>query len=274
MVTSVQTTGDAATVLDVAGHFLERDPVRHNLILTLLHARVASPEPGRYWVVDVDGAVAGVVFQSPLHFMATITPMDLGAVAAVVETIVEQGAMLPGVNGVAGTAARFAGQWTEQTKSAAIPVEGQRIYEVEDVVAASPTAGAVRPAEKADRSILVEWFRAFQQEAGGGLGDVERTVDSRLRAGQLWIWDDDGAVSLAGITDPVSGVARIGPVYTPPDRRSRGYASALVSAVTLGARTRGYRCILYTDLANPTSNSIYRAIGYRAVDEVLRYEFS
>ncbi len=62
-------------------------------------------------------------------------------------------------------------------------------------------------------------------------------------------------------------------MYTPPDRRNHGYGSALVAGVSTTLRTNGDRCILYTDLGNPTSNSIYRAIGYRAVSEVLRYEF-
>jgi uncharacterized protein len=37
--------------------------------------------------------------------------------------------------------------------------------------------------------------------------------------------------------------------------------------------TPGLRCALYTDLGNPTSNSIYRRIGYRALAEVVRYRF-
>lgn len=78
---------------------------------------------------------------------------------------------------------------------------------------------------------------------------------------------------MAGLSEPVSGVARVGPVYTPTERRNSGYTSALVAGVSRGIRTTGQRCMLYTDLANPTSNSIYRALGYRAVAEALRYAF-
>jgi hypothetical protein len=164
MGTGVRASGDPATVLVEAEAFLSGDPVRHNVILTLLHARIAFPEPGRYWIADVDGAPAGVVFQSPLDFFATITPMEPPAVAAVVDAIVEDGVILPGVNGAAATAARFAGQWTERTKSAASPVEGGRIYEVEKVIEAQPTAGALRPADEADRELLIDWMAAFQLE--------------------------------------------------------------------------------------------------------------
>ena len=78
---------------------------------------------------------------------------------------------------------------------------------------------------------------------------------------------------MCGLTAPAEGVVRVGPVYTPPELRGRGYASALVATVSADVRAAGNRGILYTDLENPTSNSIYRNIGYRAVSEVLSYEF-
>jgi uncharacterized protein len=273
MAITVRVTDDPARVLAEAGAFLEGDPVRHNVILTLLHTRVSFPEPGRYWIVDTGGSPVGVVFQSPLDFSATITPMGFDAVEAVVDAIVEQGVNLPGVNGVATTAARFAGQWAERTKSAASPAEGLRIYEVDRVIEARPAAGTGRLARAADRDVLIEYSSAFQHETGNGVGDIATTVDRRLLSDQLWVWDDHEVVSMAGITDPVAGVSRIGPVYTPLRHRNHGYASALTAAVSLIVRARGYRCILYTDLANPISNSIYRSLGYRAVDEGLRYEF-
>jgi predicted GNAT family acetyltransferase len=125
--------------------------------------------------------------------------------------------------------------------------------------------------------VLVRWFEAFHEEATSDAGmdapSWPEVVDRRLRAGQLWLWDDEGPVAMAGLSEPVSEVVRVGPVYTPPERRKAGYASALVAAVSSGVRDTGQRCMLYTDLANPTSNSIYRALGYRAVAEALRYTF-
>jgi predicted GNAT family acetyltransferase len=60
-------------------------------------------------------------------------------------------------------------------------------------------------------------------------------------------------------------VARIGPVYTPPEYRGHGYGSAVTAAATAAVLAAGAVPVLYTDLANPTSNKIYQAIGYRAV---------
>ena len=275
MRTDVTFTESPARVLDDAGAFLRSDPVRHNVLLTLLELRVKYPEPGRYWIVRVDGEVSGVAMQSPTDFFATSTPMTAPAVAAVVDAIVDQQVLVPGFNADASTAARFAGQWTERTRSAARPIEGQRVYEVEQVIEPTGVSGRLRAATEEDRDDVVAWFEGFAAETGEMGGHPAAVVaEHRLRVGQLWVWEDDGSVAVAGLSDPVAGVVRVGPVYTPPDRRRRGYASGLVAGVSAAALRDGYRCVLYTDLGNPTSNAIYRAIGYRAVEEALRYAFT
>jgi predicted GNAT family acetyltransferase len=274
MRSDVTATDSPAEVLERARSFLHRDPVRHNLILTVLEARVAHPDPGRYWIVRLDGDISGIALQSPTDFFATVTPMTREAVMAVVDAIVDQGVRLPGVNGEAATTAHFAGHWTERTRSAAHPIEGQRIYEVEDVIAPAQVPGALRAATSSDRDLVVTWFEEFETETGASGGHSRATIaDRRLRAGHLWIWEDGAPAAIAGLSEPVAGVVRVGPVYTPRDRRSRGYASGLVAAVSRTVRANQQRCILYTDLGNPTSNAIYRAIGYRAIDEALRYTF-
>jgi GNAT superfamily N-acetyltransferase len=268
----VTRTDDPQRFLDQAGSFLESDPVRHNIILSLLARRVTHPEPGRYWSAEIDGAVAGVAFQSPLHFNVSITPMVTEAVLGVVEEIVADGVRPPGVSGEAATAARFAGHWAECTRSPVLPRHGQRIYEVSDVAAPRTPGGAIRTATEADRELLLSWLEAFSTEIGEPF-DQAVAMNLRLAGRTFSFWDDGGPVAFAGVSDPVAGVARIGPVYTPPEARGRGYASAMVAAMSRSARDRGLRCILYTDLENPTSNSIYRALGYRAVAEVLEYRF-
>jgi predicted GNAT family acetyltransferase len=269
----VRSLDDAGEVLAAAGPFLASEPVLHNVVLTLLHARVATPEVGRYWVAGSGRSCVGVGFQSPLHFVATLTPMPDEAVLAMVDAVVASGVRLPGVSAVAATAARFAGHWAERTKEPAVPVQGQRIYEVEQVRAPVDVPGRMRVAEPDDHAQLVEWLAAFGREAGGTAGDAATVVRARTAAGQLVVWERDGPAAMAGVSDARAGVARIGPVYTPPEGRGRGSASALVAELSASVRAAGHRCILYTDLANPVSNSIYRSIGYEARAEVLRYDF-
>jgi predicted GNAT family acetyltransferase len=264
---------DPGWVLQEAGTFLASDPVQHNLILTLLHARVAYPEPGRYWLATNGGAVVGVTFQSPLDYFASLTPTSPEAVAALVEAIVEAAINLPGVNGEAATAARFAGQWTERQGSAAFPVEGQRIYELARAPQATAPGGRLRQASLDDRDLVLTWMHNFFVDIGEDARDLDFMVERRLEAGQFWLWEDGGPASMAANSEPVEGVVRMQAVYTPPEKRNRGYAGACVAGLSGRLREAGHHCILYTDLGNPTSNSVYRRIGYRAVAEGLRYRF-
>jgi predicted GNAT family acetyltransferase len=264
---------DPAAVLERAGRFLETDPVRHNIVLSLLRARVATPEPGRYWVLGDGGGAAGVVFQSPTDFVATLTPMDTALAAAAVDAVVDQGVALPGVSGEAATAAAFAGHWAERTRSGAQPVQGLRIYELAGEPRSRPCPGALRAAGPGDAAVVTEWVAGFFEDTGEVIGDPARLAAERLAHGEMWLWDDGGPVSMAGLSPPEAGVVRVGHVFTPRARRASGYASALVAAASAKVRAGGHRCILYTDLGNPTSNAIYRAIGYRPVAECLKYRF-
>lgn len=264
---------DAAMVISRAGDFLGSQPVLHNVMLTILHARVARPEAGRYWVAMRGGKTVGVVLQSPLSYPATLTPVEPPVVAAVVDAITEAGVSLPGVGGEAATAANFAGHWTERRKTGATPFQGNRIYELFEMTAAPKINGALRQAGLKDRSLVIEWTHDFFAETGEGEHKTERRVDDWLAAGSLWLWDDGEAMSIALNQKPVERVVRLSLVYTPPAKRKHGYAAACVHALSKRLRDEGYRCILYTDLGNPTSNSIYRQIGYKAVAEVLRYRF-
>ena len=264
---------DAAWILKKAKVFLGLKPVHHNVILTLLHARVAQHEPGRYWVATDGDAVVGVVFQSPLNFRAIVTPMKPEVVPPLVDAISDAKVRLPGVTGDVTTAAHFAGQWAERQKAAVVPFMGQRIYEVNEVEAPTAVSGHFRKAVIEDRERLIDWVCRFYAVTGVQHRSSESIVESRLPAGQLWLWDDRGAVSMASRTVPVEGVVRVQLVYTPPENRGKGYASACVASLSKQIRNEGYRCILYTDLGNPISNAIYRRIGYRAVVEGIQYRF-
>jgi hypothetical protein len=270
---TVTFTDDPSRALSEARAFLAIEPVLHNLVLTLLHARAAHPEPGRYWVVADGDTVVGVVFQSPLTFFATSTPMPLDAIEASVDAIVGAGIALPGITADAPTAARFAGAWTERAKTGARPEMGQRMYELREVKDGANTGGHLRVATMTDRDLIVEWMRGFQADTREAVSDPEPQVDARLPEGAYRVWEDGEPVSMALATPTLEGVSRIGAVYTPPERRNRGYAESCVRELSRQLMSDGVGPMLYTDLANPTSNSIYRRIGYRAVAEVLRYTF-
>ena len=129
----VSFTEDPALLLRDARSFLAQEPVRNNLILSLLQSRVARPEPGRYWLAKRNEDVVGVVLQSPLTQRTLLAPMDGDVVAVMADTVASSQFAIPGCMGEAAAAARFAGQWSERTKVGATPIEGLRIYEANTV---------------------------------------------------------------------------------------------------------------------------------------------
>ena len=274
MAIKVSFSDNAGWVLDKAKVFLRSKPIHNNVILTLLHARVEHFIPGRYWVATDGNAVVGVAFQSPLNLRAIVTPMESNIVRSVVDAISDAKVKLPGVGGDATTAAHFAGQWAERQKSAVVPFMGQRIYEVDKVEEPIGVEGHFRKAVRGDRECLIDWVRRFYTDTTGVQeSEAESLVDRRLSTGQLWLWDNARVVSMASRTVPVEGVARVQLVYTPPENRGNGYASACVASLSKQIRDEGHRCILYTDLGNPISNSVYRRIGYFVVAEGIHYRF-
>lgn len=96
-------------------------------------------------------------------------------------------------------------------------------------------------------------------------------MDERTAHGGLTLWETDGVpVSLAGVSRRVAGTVRVANVYTPPEHRGQGYAAAVTAEVSRVAREDGAReVLLFTDLANPTSNGVYRRVGYEAVSDRL-----
>jgi predicted GNAT family acetyltransferase len=136
----------------------------------------------------------------------------------------------------------------------------------------------MRAAGGGDRTLLAKWAHAFAVETGltEGPEEIARSVDSRIGADPgVVVWEDGGApVSFAGAVASSPGITRVGPVYTPPEHRRRGYATSLVAAWTSEILRRGTRrCMLFTDMANPSSNSIYQAVGYRPAGDSLLLDF-
>jgi predicted GNAT family acetyltransferase len=139
--------------------------------------------------------------------------------------------------------------------------------------------GRLRRATGADRELLTEWFVAFAAEALGENVNPQaagRSVDAYLgtEGMGLYLWEDGRPVSIAGRSRPTPNGVTVNYVYTPPEHRNKGYASACVAALSQLLLEEGYRyCFLFTDLANPTSNKIYEAIGYEPVCDMDEYEF-
>jgi predicted GNAT family acetyltransferase len=269
----VELVTGARDVLDAANGLLLEDEPRHNLAFGIVSFARDHPDvypEVRGWVVREAGAVVAAALRTPPYNLVLARPRVHGALETLAAAIEDE---VPGVVGAIPEVDAFAALWAARHAMTTATRFDQRIYSLEAVVPPRGVRGAMRLAEAADRGLVLEWLTAFSEEALHGaddLGRIARSVDARLdpqSVGGVCLWEAEGRpVSLAGFGGPTPNGLRIGPVYTPPERRGRGYGSAVTAAASQLVLDRGKRfCFLYTDLANPTSNAIYMRIGYRPV---------
>jgi RimJ/RimL family protein N-acetyltransferase len=269
----IKTSDDAAPVLSAAEAFLNRTPVEHNLVLTLLNERAHHPEPGRYWTVLVNDQVVGLALQSPPTIPAVVTEVPLECIEKLAETIAADRPDLPGIFGEAGIAARFTGCWAEKLKIPVAPVEAVRLYQLALLHPPPGAPGSVRTATDADLELILSWLEGFRRDTAAVTAAPD-AMRRRIQAGLVSIWEDGKPVSMASTTTPLARTVRVGLVYTPPEHRGRGYAASCVAAVSQAALDSGAsQCVLFTQLSNPQSNAIYRRLGYEPIIELLRYRF-
>ncbi len=196
---------------------------------------------------------------------------------ALARALHERGEEVRAVNGALPTTQVVAEETARLTGGRAEVEERMRLHLLGDLVAPPRVPGRLRLAVPDDVDLALEWFGAFESDAAEQAGRTaphgplepqdEPMMLARIDQGRLWFWEDtDGhPVHLTGANLPVFGVARVGPVYTPKEQRGRGYASAAVAQVSQVLRDQSAQVCLFTDQANPTSNKIYEALGYRPV---------
>jgi predicted GNAT family acetyltransferase len=270
----------AESFLTQAGAFLAAREAEHNLILGLSSRLKVSPlmygERAYYAVVADGGRVVAATMRTPPHNLILSEVDDDAAIGLLLEDARSEFGSLPGVVGPKKPVARFAEAWGGPARLEI----AQRVFRADHVDPPAEVPGAMRDYERGDRELAARWMDAFVDEAlpEPPPESSEQFVDRRDEDadGGIVLWEDEGrAVSMAGFGGRTPNGTRIGPVYTPPELRGRGYASALTAALTQRLLDGGLRfCFLFTDLANPTSNSIYQRIGYEPVSDVDLWTFS
>ena len=242
-----------------------------NLLATILMsvlggARRDPPPVFVYGLSEPGDEVAFAAMRIPPFQLLTSPLDDVADAEPLMELWLQADPDCSSVTGVPDTARAIAAAWVRRTGGTTRTTMNEAMHVLDEVRdPPRPAAGSLRLAEPDERDLLVAWMEEFVAEAGLiGAAQAARMVDARLRNQGLLVWDDGQPVSMIGVAPEVSRVVRIGPVYTPPAERRRGYAGSAVAAASRRALAAGaVRCMLFTDLANPTSNKIYAAVGYR-----------
>jgi uncharacterized protein len=270
--------GDAATFLAAAAPILDADEARHNLIYGICATLSQAPgvyREARLWTVR-DADVVGAALMTPPFNILVAHPRDDRALPFLAKALRERSVSVPGVTGALPEVDAFADAWGGERRLRM----SQGIYAARSVQMPVGVEGEPRPAVAADRKLIIAWLQAFQAEAlaeDAPHADLEGLVDRRLQGTTVGfdLWTTGGeTVSICGYGPRTPHGTRIGPVYTPPERRGRGYGSAVTAHVTKQHLDGGLDyCFLYTDLSNPTSNKIYVDIGYERICDSAEYAF-
>ena len=284
---------DPAEFLAVAGDLLAADPVLGTVIATVSDRTARELADGidswtevgapfaQWWLVVRAGS--GVVVSAAMRtapfkpYPIFCLPMADEAARALAAALHERGEFLGGANGALPAVEVIAVETARLAGGKAAVSTRIRLWEATEVTVPPAPPGRLRRATEADAPLVLDWFTAFHVEADAQAGrepdpasGEHNTLESvlvRIREGVEWLWESPGGevVHLTGRSLPSYGVSRLGPVFTPREHRGAGIASYVVGELTRTGLEAGHRMCLFTDQANPTSNKIYEALGYRPV---------
>jgi predicted GNAT family acetyltransferase len=284
---SVRRYATAEEFLRVMEPLLLQQDVRYGLMLGLALAVRERPDaygdapPFLATVEDSQGVAAAALMTPPYGVILYSERVDprpgLDALAA---HLASAGWTPPTANGPDLIPAAFAQAWTAATGAQAEVAMHERLFELRQVSHPAYSPGHMRQATLDDLDLVARWTVEFTVEAFGDLEPVDpeaarRGAERSIRNGVIFLWDDGGPVSLARTSRPTPHGISIGPVYTPPIARGRGYATSCVAQLSQRLLDQGKAYVtLFTDLANPTSNRIYQKIGYQPVCDYTVYRFT
>ncbi|MGD2060743.1 MAG: GNAT family N-acetyltransferase [Acidimicrobiia bacterium] len=274
----VVTCDNARRFRTLADPLLLENEAKNNLILGVTGILVEDPmafDRFHSWVVMSDGEpVAAGAVAGPNNLI-------LGE-ARSKQAVIRLAGATEGIRGVVGTVP-WVDMFVAFRPEAARRTMRQGVFELRQVTPPTNVTGHSRMARATDIDVLCDWFLAFQEEAIGHVEDaagvrnrVVARIETQTPTFGTWVHEvDDELVAMSSHSGPTPSGIRLGAVYTPPHHRRHGYATAVVAAQSQWLLDSGHRfCFLYTDLANPTSNAIYRSIGYRQIAESAEYAFT
>ncbi|MBC6451454.1 GNAT family N-acetyltransferase [Actinokineospora xionganensis] len=279
---TVQRHDDGEQFWNTAKALFLQDPVRHTVAITVINQLIEVPDSyGNSLMLtahDAERSLLGAMFcTAPWPLSVSALPVETHV--EVVDYLLTEGIDVMGVGGPRDVADPFMRTWiaaSGQTIEQSIPM---RLYHLGELDMPTNVAGEFRLTGEADVPMVGRWWEDFFAEAthGGNPESGEHDVRKALEFGRgIGLWIDQGEPgSFAVASPPRAGMSRIGPVYTPADKRGRGYGAAVTAHVAQWAVDQGAEhVLLFTDLDNPTSNSIYQRIGFRPVFDAVEYVFA
>ena len=275
----------ASELISLSGAYLEQNESENNLPIGLAYRLTEDPYyygpelPLLLSILEQGKVVGVVVMTPPKRIVLSRIDTDIQtAIVPLVRYLRGIDIQIPGVVGPAVEAQAFADYWVEGVLDVSVRLSKRmRVFEARSVANLPLSPGNLRFARPDDHSLMTRWIVGLSEalDEPVSLENAESRAEKLIKDQQLYVWDNEGPVSIAGVSRPMRNGTTIGAVYTPPKHRGKGYATSCVLLLTKKLLSDGYSfCSLYTDLSNPTSNSIYIKIGYVPIGDALELDFS
>jgi predicted GNAT family acetyltransferase len=231
-------------------------------------------------VVEHKGRQVVRASMTPPHgLLLTFDTINLSKpIHLLVDELLARGLPLPDVSSPKPASEQFAQTWAERTGGSFKLEMAQRLYELTEVTPVEGVGGELAVAAETDIPLITRWLIGFNIDCFGEVGNSEERirqgVTRSIKRGLWHLWKVDAQpVSMSIKVRPTRSGIGVSGVYTPPEYRNHGYASACVAALSQKLLDEGFKfCSLFTDLANPTSNKIYMRIGYRPVSDFDKFK--
>ena len=276
------TFADAEEFLAAVGPVLEAREAEHNLVLGLAHGmRRAAPSRLTFLaaVTDASGLALAALMTAPDRPL--ILASDREEIATALEPLWSAlraaGRAPQRLSAETRQAEEFVRGWQQRTGCATSLRMRQRLHVLTEVRDVPIAPGSLRVAVGEDVELVSEWMAAFEREAAGTTtpAPARTAAERRVAAGEIYLWVDGEPRSMAGRTRQTRRGIAVNGVYTPPEWRGRGYATSSVAQLSARLLDEGRSfCVLFTDLANSTSNAIYARIGYRGIRDFAVYDLA
>ncbi|PIP96050.1 MAG: hypothetical protein COW00_07145 [Bdellovibrio sp. CG12_big_fil_rev_8_21_14_0_65_39_13] len=257
---------------------LERES-ENNLILGLADAisNAKRPFDNTLFLSLTEG---GQALRSNDDRPLAITQMSSESIKELITYLHSLNTKLSGVVGPKESALIFAQEWTKQLGIGKTTAMEQGVYELTKVIPPLKQVGKLHQVQVKDQTIALQMIKGFVEECFPEDKQPEKTAQKsweiQILNKSLFFWKDENEqiVSMAGRSRESKNAACVSLVYTPPEKRGKGYASQVVAALSQQILDSGKsKCNLFTDLKNPTSNAIYQKIGYQWVSESRHINF-
>ncbi|MGN7386952.1 GNAT family N-acetyltransferase [Sporosarcina sp. SAFN-015] len=273
---------DSMQFAEVAEPIIAKNEDVFSLFFGVLQAIKAGKYADPYMAAVMEGEdVLALMQMTPPH------PLNLVLVGEsrkdeVIDLIVRElrgnSIAVPSVISLKQWAKSFANAWENETGETQKLLMDQGLYrldEVEETLEMSP--GSWKYATDADAPLIEKWFALFEEDT-----NLDRTspdiirekVSAFLEAREVFLWEDEGkVVSMMKKSRPTTNSVTVSLVFTPKEERKKGYARTMVAQGSKELLKEYEFCVLYTDMMNPTSNKIYKEIGYKHIADSIHIGF-